>query len=105
LLHHPLCFEESQRKSTPTHQEVFLARVAVITEYAANYDAMTDEMANDLSKRALKAQDDRLGLYKKYHGKFAKAMSPIMAGRWLQTEAAINTMIDVQIASEMPLMH
>jgi hypothetical protein len=81
------------------------ARVAVITEYAANYDAMTDEMANDLSKRALKAQDDRLGLYKKYHGKFAKAMSPIMAGRWLQTEAAINTMIDVQIASEMPLMH
>ncbi len=79
-------------------------RVAMIKDYSANYDSMTDEMATDLSKRALKAYDDRLSLYKKYEKKFAKALSPRMAARWLQAEHAINTMIDVQVAAEMPLM-
>lgn len=79
-------------------------RIALIKQYSENYDSMTDEMAKDITKRALKQQDDRLGLYKKYNGKFAKALGPIVAARWLQAEHAINTMIDVQIAAEMPLM-
>jgi hypothetical protein len=79
-------------------------RIAMIKDYSANYDSMTDEMAADLSKRALKVYGDRLSLYKKYEKKFSKALSPRMAARWLQAEHAINTMIDVQIAAEMPLM-
>ncbi|HEX5133686.1 MAG TPA: transcriptional regulator [Candidatus Krumholzibacteria bacterium] len=79
-------------------------RIAMIKEYSDNYETMTDEVATSLSKRAIANQEDRLKLYKKYNGKLAKALSPRMAARWLQTEHAINTMIDVQIASEMPLM-
>jgi hypothetical protein len=79
-------------------------RVATIKDFADNYENMTEEMAKDLSKRSLKNQEDRLSLYKKYNGKFAKALSPKMAARWLQAEYAINEMIDVQIAAEMPLM-
>ncbi len=79
-------------------------RVALIKEYAANYDNMTDEMATSLVKRSLKTQQDRLALYKKYNGKIAKATSPKLAARWLQAENAINTMVDLQIAAELPLM-
>ncbi|MDH5628034.1 MAG: hypothetical protein OEY69_07040 [Candidatus Krumholzibacteria bacterium] len=79
-------------------------RVATIKDFADNYENMTEEMAKDLSKRSLKNQEDRLSLYKKYNGKFAKALSPKMAARWLQAEYAINEMIDVQISSELPLM-
>jgi hypothetical protein len=80
------------------------ARVKLIKDYAANYDTMTDEMATELVKRSLKTQEDRLNLYKKYNGKLAKALSPRMAARWLQTEHAVNTLIDVQVASQLPLM-
>ncbi|MDH4036119.1 MAG: hypothetical protein OEX18_06815 [Candidatus Krumholzibacteria bacterium] len=79
-------------------------RVATIKDFADNYENMTEEMAKDLSKRSLKNQEDRLSLYKKYNGKFAKALSPKMAARWLQAEYAINEMIDVQISAELPLM-
>ncbi len=79
-------------------------RVSIIKEYASNYDSMSDEMAKSLVKRSLKTQQDRLNLYKKYNTKFEKALSPKMAARWLQAESAINTMIDVQIASELPLV-
>lgn len=80
------------------------ARIAMIKDYAANYDSMNDKMAADFSKRALRAEGDRLKLYKKYNGRMAKALSPKLAARWLQAEHAINTMIDVQIASGLPLM-
>lgn len=79
-------------------------RVSIIKEYAANFNTMSDEMATSLVKRSLKTQQDRLNLYKKYNAKLAKALSPKLAARWLQTEHAINTMIDLQIASELPLM-
>ena len=79
-------------------------RVALIKDYAANYDTMTDEMAKDITKRAIKQQEDRLALYKKYNGKMAKELGPKVAARWLQTEHAINTLIDVQVAAELPLM-
>lgn len=79
-------------------------RVALIKQYAENYDTMSDEMATDLTKRALKTQEDRLKLYRKYSAKMSKALGPKMAARWLQTEHAINTLIDVQVASELPLM-
>jgi hypothetical protein len=79
-------------------------RIALIKDYAANYDTMTDEMAKDITKRAIKTQEDRLALYKKYNGKMAKALGEKVAARWLQTEHAINTLIDVQVAAELPLM-
>jgi len=80
------------------------ARVAIIKEYGANYNTMTDVVAKDLVKRSFKWQEDRTKLMKKYHGKFEKALTPVVAARWVQAEHAIDTMIDVQVASELPLI-
>lgn len=79
-------------------------RLALIKEYAANYDSMTDKMAGNLAGRAIKINESRTGLLKKYYGKVSKALSPKLAARWIQVENAMNALIDVQVASELPLM-
>jgi hypothetical protein len=79
-------------------------RIALIKQYAANYDSMTDKMAKDLANQAFKLNGDRLNLMKKYYGKVEKVLQPKLAARWAQVENAMNALIDVQIASELPLM-
>jgi hypothetical protein len=77
--------------------------LALITDYGANYSAMTDETAKDLMKRAFKIRETRTGLLKKYSGQVQKAVSPIVAMRWAQCEHAIQAAIDLQMADELPL--
>jgi hypothetical protein len=79
-------------------------RLATIKEFAANYEAMTPEVAKDLADRSFKFQEDRLKLLKSTYGKVAKELGPIVAGRFAQVEYAINTLIDVQISAELPLI-
>ena len=78
--------------------------IAMIKDYAANYDNMTDETAKSLLDRGFKIREGRTKLLKKYSGKVEKALSPKVAARWAQAEVAIQAAIDVQMASELPLM-
>ena len=79
-------------------------RLALIKDYASNYSTMTDPVAKDLIKRSFAWQEGSTKLLKKYYGKMEKALSPIVAARWVQAEHAINSMIDLQVASEIPLI-
>ncbi len=65
---------------------------------------MTDEKAMELAKASFKLQEARVKLVKKTHGRVAKAIGPVLAGRFMQVENQILNVIDVQIASEMPLI-
>jgi hypothetical protein len=78
--------------------------LAAIKDYAANYASMTDETAKDLLKRGFKIREGRTKLLKKYTGKVDKALSPKVAARWAQVEHALQAAIDLQMASELPLM-
>lgn len=78
--------------------------IALLKDYAENWGSYTDEKANTLVKAVLKNDGSRTKLYNKYYGKFAKATTPVLAARWLQLERAINALIRVQIAAEMPLI-
>jgi hypothetical protein len=79
-------------------------RVALIKEYAASYDTMTDETAKGLTDRAFKMQEARTKTLKKYVGKMSKATDAKTAARWAQVEQALNSAIDLQVASELPLL-
>ncbi len=79
-------------------------RLKLIKDYAANYDAMTAEKAAVLAKTSFSLQDDRLSLLKKTHKKVGKEIGPILATRFVQIENQLLTLIDLQIASEMPLI-
>jgi hypothetical protein len=79
-------------------------RVTLIKDYAANYNEMSDATAKDLVNRAFKLQEARTKTLKKYVGKVGKAVDMKTAARWAQVEQALNSAIDLQVASELPLL-
>jgi hypothetical protein len=79
-------------------------RLELIKDYAQNYETMTDEKAKELVDRALKLEGKRTKLKKKYFKKFDKVLSSKTAAKFFQLENQINLLIDLQIASELPLI-
>ena len=80
------------------------ARIELIKDYAANYEALTDEKADEIVKADFKLDDKRLKLEQKYYKKMAKAMSPKLAARFFQIDNAITLLVRLQVAAEMPLV-
>jgi hypothetical protein len=80
------------------------ARVALIKDYAANYETMTDAKASELMDRVFKFQEERLKLRKKYFQEVSKILSPTKAAKWAQLENQVGLLLDLQIASELPLV-
>lgn len=78
-------------------------RIANIKDFAANYDVLSDEKANQLIETAFDFQDNRLDLNKKYYKKFAEALGPIAAAKYMQLEYEIQLLIDISINSNLPL--
>jgi len=79
-------------------------RLQLIKDYARNYETMTDEKAKELVERALKLEDRRTTLKKKYFKKFDKVLPSRTVAKFFQLENQINLLIDLQITSELPLM-
>jgi hypothetical protein len=79
-------------------------RISIIRLYADNYQKMTNAIASDLAKRSIAVQKSRTMLLEKYYQQVAKVMTPIRAARFLQIENTLNMLIDIQLASEIPLM-
>jgi len=78
-------------------------RIANIKDFAANFDSLTNEKANQLVKNSFDFQEDRLDLNEKYYNKFADALGPIVAAKYMQLEHQIQLIIDLQINSNLPL--
>ena len=79
-------------------------RIAMIKDYMQNYAAMDDAKAKTLMATAFKLQDQRAALLKKYADKVSKAISPMVAARYAHTEAFIQSLVDVQVQAEVPLV-
>jgi hypothetical protein len=78
-------------------------RISNIKDFAANYDSLTDTKANQLIKNAFDFQSKRLSLNEKYFDKFAKALSPTVAAKYMQLEYEIQLIIDLSVNSNLPL--
>ena len=79
-------------------------RVALIKDYGASFNSMTEATAKDLIKRSFKLQKDRTSLLEKYVSKMSKSVDVKTAARWAQVEHALDSAIDLQIAAELPLV-
>jgi len=79
-------------------------RVKVITDYAAAYETMTDEIAKQLLKDAIKFEEQNLKLKKKYIKKFEKILPATKVTRYFQLENKLDAVINYDLASEIPLM-
>ena len=79
-------------------------RLANIKKYAENFNNMTDAVADQLASTALNLEDQTRALRKKYYAQFKAAMNARIAVRFLQVESALGHLIELQLASEIPLM-
>lgn len=79
-------------------------KVNLIKDYARNYTTMTDEQAEAYVKGRASVEEsvDRLRL--KYFPVFRRVLSGKTAATFFQIEWRISLMIDLQIASQMPLI-
>lgn len=80
------------------------ARYAGIKDYAAHYGSLTDAKATELMNGAIGLEEKRLALIKRYAGEFKAVLPAVKVGRWYQTEMAINKIIDLRLAAEVPLL-
>jgi hypothetical protein len=78
-------------------------RIANIKDFAANFDSLTDKKADELIKTSFSFQNDRLSLNEKYYKKFAEALTPIVAAKYMQLENQIQLILDLSIAANLPL--
>ena len=79
-------------------------RVANIQEYAANYLQMTDDKADELIQNALNYRKQRAELLAKYYGRVKEALGAVTAARFAQIEDQLLLLIDLQIASSLPIV-
>ena len=79
-------------------------RLAVIKDYAANFESMTPAKADELTNKTFAFFENRLKLQKKYYKEFSKALGPVLAAKYMQIERSVNTVFDFQIMSQIPLV-
>lgn len=80
-------------------------KLALIKEYAKNYNQMGAEKANEIVNTAFSLDAQRTKLLKKYYKKFSKALTPVRAARFVQVENQILKLVDLQVAEELPLVY
>jgi hypothetical protein len=80
------------------------SRLAMIKKYAENYENMTDAVADELIQTATRNEQQRHDLKVKYYGRMKGALGAIAAARFLQVENQLLMLIDLQIASSLPVI-
>ena len=78
--------------------------VAVVKDYVANYENMTGTVADRLGTKLLDIEQQRNELKRKYYERVKETLNPITATRFLQVENQLEKLIDLQIASELPII-
>jgi hypothetical protein len=79
-------------------------RIQLIKDYAARYETMNDEVAAGLMKRMSTLEKEGMALREAYAKKVAKVLPTTVAARWMQVERRLNQVVELQLASEIPLM-
>jgi hypothetical protein len=78
-------------------------RVANIKEYARTYTQLTDDKADELIRNAMEYQKQRAELLAKYYDRMKQELGAITAARFVQVEHQLLLLIDLQIASSLPV--
>lgn len=79
-------------------------KVSVIKEYAAMYPHLTAEDAQGLVRRWSEADAAAIQLRLKFIPKFQDALQNVKAARFFQIDRRIGLLLDLQLASEIPLV-
>lgn len=79
-------------------------RVALITEYAEEYENMSNEQADALVAKSFKIRAEREKLQKSYYKKFKKNHGAKRAAQFVQFERFVQIAIDAELNNSFPLV-
>jgi len=93
-------YEDYRKEAIKTNDE----RWALIKDYAANYNSMTDAQAQDYIKRSTAVEQELIALRIKYVPLFEKVISPKKTALWYQIDRRIDLLINLQLSSLIPMV-
>lgn len=79
-------------------------KMQIISDYATNYDNITDEKADELAKNNLKNNVDFEKLLSKAYDKAKKAIGSINAAKFIQLEQYFQTTVRSSVQDEIPFI-
>ena len=79
-------------------------KLAIIREYATNFTSMTNEKADEMAKRVMALDDQKSALRRKYYDLMKQSLPAILVARFLQVENQIQLLLDLKIASNLPII-
>jgi hypothetical protein len=79
------------------------ARIALMRDYSIALETMTTEKARLLTARGLDLDEKRRLIRKKFYWEFAKVLNGKSSARFEQLDRRLDLLMDLQIASELPL--
>ena len=79
-------------------------RVALIKEYATNYNTVTDAQANDFMKRAAAIDQQFTATRLKYVPMFEKVISAKKTALWYQIDRRLDLLVNLQLAANIPVV-
>jgi hypothetical protein len=79
-------------------------RFGIITDYAKQVDTLTDAQATDLTQRLFQVEDETQALRKKYLPKFQAALGAKRAAKFYQVDNRLTLIVNLQLASAIPLI-
>jgi hypothetical protein len=98
-------------KFSPIYKEhnAELARIgdrkqAMITKYTDNYASMTEALADELMRDAIEIDRQRHDLMVKTYQRMKGALGGVSAARFLQVENQMLMLIELQVASSLPVI-
>ena len=80
-------------------------RLAIITDYAEHFEALTDEKAKDLITRSIALEGKEHALKERYLKEFLAVLPATVVARFFQVDNRINTLIDLELSSQIPLAY
>ena len=83
--------------------ELMDTRVRLLTEFSATSMGMTAEQASQILDDALKLEKKLVELKRNYRSKFEKVLAPRATLRYYQVENKLDTIINFELASVVPL--
>ena len=79
-------------------------RLANMKEYVSKYNEITDDEADRLVQKAMEYQKQRAELLAETYDKVKQALGGVTAARFAQVENQLLLLIDLQIASSLPIV-
>ena len=77
--------------------------LALLKDYAQHYENLTSKKATALAGQIFTLQEKKLKLRKTYFEEFNKVLAPKIVARYVQLDNRLNLLLDLQLASRVPL--